>query len=599
MNDVLSTLSSLNTVYFGSNIQVSSITSIIYFNGGQVGIGTSSLQSSFNVGGTSLFRGIANFSTSVTIGSTLNVTSRIGINCNVPSHALSVNGSTFINGQLTVSTGGSALYVNGSTFINGQLGISTAGSAAIPSLYFTELGNDTGFFTPGDGAIGITTNGGERFRFAAAQLIGCNSEIVLNGLNQGTLSLFPNTIEPQIELKTTSAVGNPNISWSNSAVNYKTFLAGPTSGSIAANNQLMTYTYPGTNLAIAVHSTGNVAIKAVANGSDALYVNGSTFINGRLGIDPAGSAAAPAIYFTETSSDTGIFHPGDGILAFTTDGSERYRVNSSGIRGSTNITFYGSSNGQVSLDPTNLPNLTLTSGCNDNGNAVRIQMNMPSTAFRTFVGGGTGTVGVDYRQLQTFAVDLTTGGTSNKAISIHSTGNVAIRAAANGSNALFVNGSTFINGPMGIQSFDSNFALTVGGGIRQTEPYIWSYSHVTNLIGVVNYPTILNEPYAGLYSVGFFTIPFGGLYTVNVAAMVTCGVTTRGDVQLWQSNTTACNLLWTGWSATSAAAQATQVCYSFTSTFTNTNSTRIYVVYNNAISVNTFEYGLLSVQYLG
>ena len=465
------------------------------FMNGQVVISTGG--SALNINGSTIMNGPLVVSTG---GSVLNINGSTIINgqltVSTAGSSLNVNGSTFINGQLTVSTGGSALYVNGSTFINGRLGISTSGSAAVPAMYFSELGDDTGFFTPGDGAIGITTNGGERFRFAAAQLIGCNSEIVLNGLNQGTLSLFPNTIEPQIELKTTSAVGNPNISWSNSAVNYKTFLAGPTSGSIAANNQLMTYAYPGTSLAIAVHSTGNIAIKAAANtsnalyvngstfingqltvsttgsalningstfingqltvstGGSALYVNGSTFINGQLGISTAGSALAPSIYFTETATDTGIFHPGDGIIAYTTNGVERYRLSGNEIRGSTFLTFYGASSGQVSLNPIVQPSLTLTSGCNHNSNSVCLQMFMPSTAFKTFVGGETGAGGIEYRQLQTFAYDLTTGGsgTINLATSIHSTGNFAIKAVANGSDALYVNGSTFINGQLGVSA---------------------------------------------------------------------------------------------------------------------------------------------------
>ena len=46
-----------------------------------------------------------------------------------------------------------------------------------------------------------------------------------------------------------------------------------------------------------------------------------------------GSASVPSIGFTtDGSTDTGIFHPGDGIMAISTDGVERVRIDNGGMR---------------------------------------------------------------------------------------------------------------------------------------------------------------------------------------------------------------------------------------------------------------------------
>ena len=46
-----------------------------------------------------------------------------------------------------------------------------------------------------------------------------------------------------------------------------------------------------------------------------------------------GTASAPSIGFsTDGSTDTGIFHPGDGIMCVSTDGVERVRVDNGGLR---------------------------------------------------------------------------------------------------------------------------------------------------------------------------------------------------------------------------------------------------------------------------
>jgi hypothetical protein len=46
-----------------------------------------------------------------------------------------------------------------------------------------------------------------------------------------------------------------------------------------------------------------------------------------------GTASNPSIVFTtDGSTDTGIFHPGDGIMAISTDGTERVRIDNGGMR---------------------------------------------------------------------------------------------------------------------------------------------------------------------------------------------------------------------------------------------------------------------------
>jgi hypothetical protein len=229
------------------------------------------------------------FNPSIAIHSTGNVAIKAPATA---SNALYVNGSTFINGQLSVSTTGNALIVGGSTIINGQLGVTAAnglalnvngstliggqlnigvaGSAVSPAISFTSAGDDdTGIFHPADGIIAITNNTAERFRFSVAGLTGYDADLVLNGVASagGQINLLPNSFSPQINLNTTSALGTPLISWSNTTVKYETILLLD-----ALGNQLATIV--NNNYAIAINPTGKVGIGSVANPDFALTVNG-------------------------------------------------------------------------------------------------------------------------------------------------------------------------------------------------------------------------------------------------------------------------------------------------------------------------------------
>ena len=522
-----------------------------------------------------------------------------------------------------------------------SIDVRAAGTAAAPAINFTSGGDtDTGFFHPADGAIAITTNSGERFRFSGAQLIGCNSEVVLNGINQGSITLFPNSVEPQINLNTTSTNGNPYVSWSNTAVNYKTFLSGCNSGGFAAQSQLLTYTYPGANIATAIHSTGNVAIKAAANASNALYVNGSTFINGhlgvsavgsaltvngstimngllnvsslnvngstimnglltvsslivngstfingQLGISTAGSATAPSLYFTETGNDTGFFKPGDGAIGITTNGIERFRFSAAQLLGyNSEIVLSSATNaGSITFLP-NAANPEINLNTTSTGISPNIGWSNNDVFFRTFLSRSIGSGFAENNQLITYAYPAT-----QPAIAIHSTGTVGIRGAA-----------------------DPTFALTVNGGIRQTEPYIWSYRVSGTISGayanIVSYntsnyePTGLTTPLSNLGGGNAFNIPYDGLYTVTLSyqslnintallsnSAIICSSNLSGGASTILTNVVT--------SEASGLFLQTPVCVEYCSTFTNNNSIFVYLTLlgggNAASNVN------LKIQYWG
>ena len=85
-----------------------------------------------------------------------------------------------------------------------------------------------------------------------------------------------------------------------------------------------------------VYPKSTVSIFAGAGGENVVIAS----FNGTNGVFTAprfsvgdGTAANPSIVFTtDTGSDTGIFHPADGILCISTDSTERVRVDNGGMR---------------------------------------------------------------------------------------------------------------------------------------------------------------------------------------------------------------------------------------------------------------------------
>jgi hypothetical protein len=389
-----------------------------------------------------------------------------------------------------------------------SIDVRAAGTALAPAISFTSGGDsDTGFFHPADGAIAITTNSGERFRFAGTQLIGCNSDIRLFGSNSGGINAYANSTEPNMQLYTASLTSSVAFNMCNANVSFTTYLTKPTGAGFIANNQLITYAFPGSNPAIAIHSTGNVAIKAAATTSNALYVGGSTFIGGQLGVGAAGTAAAPALYFSEADNDTGFFKPGDGLIGIATNSSERFRFSVGGLTGyDADIVLNGIA-GQIKLLPNSFtPQINLNT-TNPLGNPL-ISWSNTAVKYETILTGNS------FNQLNTYV-----SGYSNPVIAMNSNGTVGIRTFAN-----------------------SSFALTVNGGIRQTAPYIWSFGPTpagTPYNFWINPPVdipgpITPSPYVG----GFFTVPYDGLYTIDLSYYYLLANTTSG-LPITVSNITA------------------------------------------------------------
>jgi len=77
-----------------------------------------------------------------------------------------------------------------------------------------------------------------------------------------------------------------------------------------------------------ITSTGNVGIGYTSITSYKFAVNGSAYINNGIYL-PDGSASSPILAF-DADSNVGLFRPTTDTLGFTTAGTERMRVNSSG-----------------------------------------------------------------------------------------------------------------------------------------------------------------------------------------------------------------------------------------------------------------------------
>jgi hypothetical protein len=117
---VLGLLSSQNNVWFGSNIQVSSISSNIYFRNGRIGIGTNTPSSNLTINENTLILGDSEFKGTNNFGGAANFTSNVVINKGV-STLFAANTASY-----TVTIGSAAaigyrLNVIGNTSLQGNL----------------------------------------------------------------------------------------------------------------------------------------------------------------------------------------------------------------------------------------------------------------------------------------------------------------------------------------------------------------------------------------------------------------------------------------------------------------------------------------------
>jgi len=90
------------------------------------------------------------------------------------------------------------------------------------------------------------------------------------------------------------------------------------------------------------------ALAATFEGNDKLYITNltSTFFNDLRIAD--GTEALPGLAFSG-DSDSGMFRPGDDIIAFSTDGTERFRIDNSGVTIAVPTLFPDGSEGAPSI----------------------------------------------------------------------------------------------------------------------------------------------------------------------------------------------------------------------------------------------------------
>src|SRR3989344_6006303 len=104
---------------------------------------------------------------------------------------------------------------------------------------------------------------------------------------------------------------------------------------VANNGATVSYSRFGTDT---TSHTGNINSSSDLLISGDLEINGGLYIDGSLALNQAsasyyyaqGNTAASPSYSFSTDQNTGMFSPGSDMIAFSTGGTERFRVNSSG-----------------------------------------------------------------------------------------------------------------------------------------------------------------------------------------------------------------------------------------------------------------------------
>lgn len=233
---VIGKMSTMPNVLFGSNIQVSSITSTIYLRSGNVGIGT-----------------------------------------NNPTTKLDVSGSATFRGQ-----------------IFGQ-----SGSASAPAFVnANDISQDTGIFFPADGQLSIATNGDERYRFTAGAMYCFSTNIIqavgYNSNKTATIESGTGVNDSTgLALKTNSgntANGIAYVTMETGNLRMTQYLVPPAGPGYAQNNAFNVYMYPlpdpaPANFAYGIDASGQMGIQADTTPNTSLTVGGATIIAGNLTVD--------------------------------------------------------------------------------------------------------------------------------------------------------------------------------------------------------------------------------------------------------------------------------------------------------------------------
>jgi hypothetical protein len=216
--------------------------------------------------------------------------------------------------------------------------VAAAGTASLPVITTTGDVN-TGIFFPAADTIAFSEGGVEAARFDASGNLGLGVTPSAWGLGKAidinTGSALWGVGNDQTQVLTNTYFDGTNFRYKNNATasryrmdgNSHQWYVAPsgTAGDAISFTQAMT-----------LDASGNLLVNTTSQyGSQKLSVNGGIAIDGR-------SAATPGLS-EKSDDDTGIFWPAADTLGFTTNGTERARIDSSGnlLVGTTGLTNNG------------------------------------------------------------------------------------------------------------------------------------------------------------------------------------------------------------------------------------------------------------------
>ena len=364
---------------------------------------------------------------------TLNINS-LGATAVTRTGAVALVAGDMVTGQIAVVEydGTRFQLINGNSFTNlkvsgtlGVTGITTvaAGAAATPSIISTTGTADTGQFFPAADTIAWSTAGSERVRFDSSGNVGIGT----NAPSTEGTNIRLGIVGGAGQIATTLATSNSNAGFSvrgNVSSGFQLAI-GATSG---GDPYLQGVNYNGGAVSanLCVQAFGGYVGIGTTTPSSLLSVNGTLGVTGVTTV-AAGSAAAPSIVSTTGTSDTGEFFPAADTIAWSTAGTERMRIGSTGLVG------IGVNSPSQTLDVSGSAQLTFAGGNN--------YLFFQSTNNYVGRNGTSGDVWLNTNAGQ--AISLGVNGTEK--VRIDSSGNVGIGTSSPGGKLEVVGGRTFLS----------------------------------------------------------------------------------------------------------------------------------------------------------
>jgi hypothetical protein len=221
-------------------------------------------------------------------------------------------------GELGVGTTTPAerLHVTGKAYASGQVLADSNTTTAAPAFSFLQDSN-TGMYNAGVDTLGLVTGGVERFRVTDTGFIGVG------------------TATPRTRFTLANPHGNSNTGLCLDASDFSTTYAMHIASFVQASGQVgymfNVQNNTSSNTAMVIGFNGNIGM-GTSIPSERLHVTGKIYSTTQVLNNSNDSATAPSFSFKE-DSNTGMFHPANDALGFSTAGTERIRVTDTGLVG--------------------------------------------------------------------------------------------------------------------------------------------------------------------------------------------------------------------------------------------------------------------------